>query len=435
MLPGLLLAALWTAIAVAWPVVQSLHALQLRSPERKLWLVYWLCYVACSWVPCYVEGIIRLPFYIIGALMADVYHEVRLLMVFYLVCPRFRGAERLQHMLIGQGPQLLGGLMEWVVPSLFSAAQNYPTRQATLGESSSEEDGPGTYTIIKEAGIMPTMETAKGHVVDHLNVGDVVEVVEVVDNTEEQRLRARIAASGVKPGGWISLRSRQTGTRWAVKGVQKPALLAGSSASEIFANAASAGCNPAALWMGAAATVPDSGVSDEDAWEAMAMLESQLSRADDASEGVAAQQAARMLKQMLTTLTQTGNPAMLGMAQAMMPDLAKIWANETTKAYLCELLSAQSRVSGELAAGAPAGSVSSSSSAAAGASSDVFGAKGAGFPGNATTLSAEATSSHATPASEASAGITSGSASAGSSVGAANSSGGGSSSSPAQGSA
>merc|ERR1719188_2501659 len=155
------------------------------------------------------------------------------------------------------------------------------------------EDRPGTYTVIKEAGIMLTMETAKGSVVAKLSVGDVIEVLEVVDNAEEKRLRARIDACGDKPAGWISLCSASTGTRFAVPGRLPQGPLGGAQANEVFSNAAAAGLNPGALWTGGSNNVVSPEVTSEDAWQAMAMLESNLSRADDASEGVAQRQAAQ----------------------------------------------------------------------------------------------------------------------------------------------
>merc|ERR1719265_1011930 len=97
------------------------------------------------------------------------------------------------------------------------------------------------------------------------------------------------------------------------------------------------------------------------------MLESQLARADDFSDDAGSRQAAVMLKQMLTMLVQSPNPAMLTMAQSMMPDLGKIWANDSTRAYLHDLLSTPATSEG--GGGSSAGSGSAAASTSAGSAS------------------------------------------------------------------
>jgi len=270
---------------------------------------------------------------------------------------------------------------------------------------------------------MPTMETLKGHVVDIVKVGDTVEVLEVVRNAEEQRLRARIAPSGDRAAGWISLHSEKTGTWWVERGARPLGLLGGSSASEVFAHASAAGCNLAALWTGGAGA-PDAAreVSDEDAWEAMAMLESQLSRADDPSDAGA--MAASMLKQMLTGVAQMDNPDALGGVQAMVPELGKIWANQSTKAYLRELLAAQRQEGGFLAAqqrGAPAGA-SAGSSGGSGAPSS--GASGVTAGGGGSSSAAAASGGAAGGSSGGAAGGSGSAAASGGAAGSAAASGG-----------
>eukprot|EP00429_Kryptoperidinium_foliaceum_P059661 CAMPEP_0176096614 /NCGR_PEP_ID=MMETSP0120_2-20121206/48434_1 /TAXON_ID=160619 /ORGANISM="Kryptoperidinium foliaceum, Strain CCMP 1326" /LENGTH=199 /DNA_ID=CAMNT_0017430601 /DNA_START=18 /DNA_END=613 /DNA_ORIENTATION=+ len=194
--------------------------------------------------------------------------------------------------------------------------------------------------------------TVKGTVLAKLNAGDTVKVLEVAEVEEERRVRALLE----EPSGWISLLNMDTGARWAVHEDDVGARAALPSigplpqqAGEIFANAASVGCNPSALFQqpGAVAAVE---ASPEQAWEAMALLESQLQRADDSSEDASSRQAAGMLKTMLTTLVQTGNPAMVVMAQAMVPDLGKIWANDATREYLQGLLGAGASAQASVAA-------------------------------------------------------------------------------------
>merc|ERR1740129_164595 len=164
--------------------------------------------------------------------------------------------------------------------------------------------------------------------------------------------------------GWISILNDK-GKRWAQpchglpsKGLMRDGLL---SVAEVV------GCDPAALLQGASsgAALVSQGAgpaSAADAWEAMAMLESQLSRADDPSEAAGVRQASQMLRQMLAMMTQGSNPAMLSMAHAMVPDIGKIWANENTREYLFGLLSPGQGPSGTSTG--PSGSADSSSGAA-----------------------------------------------------------------------
>merc|ERR1719160_1507563 len=94
-----------------------------------------------------------------------------------------------------------------------------PQTTVTDGQPGKEKpkDAPGPYTVIKEAGIMPTLLTAKGYLIGQLSVGQVINVVEVVHLEEERRVRARIEEPFT---GWISLLNMDNGTRWAVPGNQ-----------------------------------------------------------------------------------------------------------------------------------------------------------------------------------------------------------------------
>eukprot|EP00416_Gambierdiscus_australes_P038181 CAMPEP_0171100234 /NCGR_PEP_ID=MMETSP0766_2-20121228/52838_1 /TAXON_ID=439317 /ORGANISM="Gambierdiscus australes, Strain CAWD 149" /LENGTH=134 /DNA_ID=CAMNT_0011560025 /DNA_START=80 /DNA_END=484 /DNA_ORIENTATION=+ len=96
MLPYFLILPLWLAIAIALPLTQSLHALQQGSLKlKRTWLCYWLCFVAASWILYYFEWLISIPFYVLSFYL-DIYYEVQLLLVFYLVCPKFMGIAEIE---------------------------------------------------------------------------------------------------------------------------------------------------------------------------------------------------------------------------------------------------------------------------------------------------------------------------------------------------
>lgn len=346
--------------------------------ERRLWLFYWLCFVAFYWC----EWIVCLPFALLSPVL-DLYYEAQVVGAIYLVHPRFMGIQKLLEALtkkIGEGFQLL-------TQKIMSKVQ-MPPQTAQQGSRVAAErpaDAPGFYTVIKESGIMPTMLTAKSYLIGKLSVGQVINVVEIVHCEEERRVRARIEEPFT---GWISLLNMDNGTRWAVPGNQAhimamPGMPAMPQGTDVFANAAAAGCNPGVLFQGAGAQgpLPTEAVA-EDAWEAMALLESQLSRADDVSEDAASRQAATMLKQMLTMLVQQPNPAMLTMAQSMMPDLGKIWSNDDTRSYLHDLLTAPndnvgtSSVAGDSGSASAGGSGSASTSSSAGGSASASAGSG-----------------------------------------------------------
>lgn len=319
--------------------------------------MYWLLYAACSWVFSWCGWLIRCPFvirvpsidyqfpFLFLVPVVDLFDQLLVLVLCYLVLPQTMGIKKLPLLI----DRLFGVLLATVMSKI-----KFP-----LPEKKAAEDAPGPYTLIKAAGVMPTLHTAKGSVTRELRVGDVINVVEVVRLEEEKRVRARVE----DPPGWISLLNMESGTRWAVPGKQVPQLDASmmTQTSSVFANAAAVGCNPSALFQGVNAQQNSPGaqeVSADDAWEAMALLESQLARADDFSEDMASRQAAGMLKAMLTTLVQSPNPAALSMAQMMMPDIGRIWANESTRIYLQELLTASA---GNATSGAAPGGSSTSS--------------------------------------------------------------------------
>jgi len=73
------------------------------------------------------------------------------------------------------------------------------------------DDQPGTYVIMREAGVTETVELAK-QVVCILPAGTTVKIVEVVHRLDQKRWRGRLEEP-VK--GWISLLASNNGARWA----------------------------------------------------------------------------------------------------------------------------------------------------------------------------------------------------------------------------
>mmetsp|Transcript_29251 Transcript_29251/g.53372 ORF Transcript_29251/g.53372 Transcript_29251/m.53372 type:complete len:134 (-) Transcript_29251:148-549(-) len=88
MLPYLLILPIQLLLTVALPVVQTTHALQVKSSDRKVWLCYWLLFCAATWVLYYFEWVLKLPFYMLSLVFVDLYYEMQLLVVTYLVLPQ-----------------------------------------------------------------------------------------------------------------------------------------------------------------------------------------------------------------------------------------------------------------------------------------------------------------------------------------------------------
>jgi hypothetical protein len=304
---------LWLLFAILLPGAQSLHALRIGTiAERKLWLFYWVCFAVGSWVSYWFEWLLRVPFFILALCGIDIYYEVQVVVVLYLVLPRTLGIHRLR----GHLTSCLGSLL-----ARLSMAAPAPFR------TTSAEDGPGTYQLLCAAAVTSSFVPGPKTIVQQLAPNDVVRVLEVVPDETGTKLRARIE----EPAGWITLVNRETGKRWATayEGVPTPSRAALQDG--VMAAAAAAGLDPATILSGGGLGAVGGGagqqagpVSPEEAWEAMALLESQLARGDDASEEPGARRAAQMLRTMLTTLVQSGNPTMLTMAQTMMPDIGNI---------------------------------------------------------------------------------------------------------------
>lgn len=74
------------------------------------------------------------------------------------------------------------------------------------------KDRPGIYVLLKRAAVVPTVHmSGTKEIRVELKAGDMVEVLEVVQNPGEQRIRGRTA----QPPGWISLLDLEDGHRWA----------------------------------------------------------------------------------------------------------------------------------------------------------------------------------------------------------------------------
>jgi len=95
MFPYFMILPLWLIVAIAIPLAQSLHALQEKSADRKTWLFYWICYVVATWLLYYFEWLIHIPFYVLSFYI-DLYYEAQILLVLWLVFPKFLGIRTLQ---------------------------------------------------------------------------------------------------------------------------------------------------------------------------------------------------------------------------------------------------------------------------------------------------------------------------------------------------
>mmetsp|Transcript_7659 Transcript_7659/g.18526 ORF Transcript_7659/g.18526 Transcript_7659/m.18526 type:complete len:165 (+) Transcript_7659:241-735(+) len=91
MLPYFLLYPIWLLVSLIWPSLQSLHALHTEEPATmKLWLFYWVLYAVSGWVWEYtfLAYVLELPFYLVSALLVDLFFEAQIAVVFLLVNPK-----------------------------------------------------------------------------------------------------------------------------------------------------------------------------------------------------------------------------------------------------------------------------------------------------------------------------------------------------------
>jgi len=377
MLPVILLSILWLLVALLLPLLQTLHALQTQSTERRLWLIYWMGFSIATQLPWMVEWPLQLPFKVLAYFLIDLYYEAQLAAVLFLVWPQSRGLQKASAFMTS----LCGKAVERLLATQFvkdklasmsamiSKSSTSKTAASSGGDASGvRKDRPGAYVVLVEAGVTTNITPSPDTVIAKLKVGDRIDIEEVVVQEEEQRIRARVA----QPSGWISLLNMKSGKRWAAP--VEEAMAGGMLQDGVFSAAAAAGCNALPLLFGGAAATNanPSQVTAEEAWEAMAMLESQLARADDHSEAENVRYASTMLRQMLKVVAiQDQSAGALDMAQAMVPEIGKIWAHQDTREYFRGLLNP----SGSSGRGS-----SSSSSGAAASSSSSAGPAGAGLP-------------------------------------------------------
>lgn len=87
------------------------------------------------------------------------------------------------------------------------------------GQEDLGKDRPGVYAVLRRAAVVPTVHmSGTKEIRVELKAGDLVEVVEVVRNPGEARIRGRIA----NPPGWISLLDLEDGHRWAERQEGRP---------------------------------------------------------------------------------------------------------------------------------------------------------------------------------------------------------------------
>merc|ERR1740117_496126 len=106
MFPYIFIFPLWLVLAFMFPAVQSLHALKEKSDERRVWIFYWMSFAAAAWALYFFGWLVRLPFSIL-ALYVDIYYEVQLGVVFWLVFPKTFGIKIVQTQLESNGDKIM----------------------------------------------------------------------------------------------------------------------------------------------------------------------------------------------------------------------------------------------------------------------------------------------------------------------------------------
>ncbi|CAJ1329424.1 unnamed protein product [Effrenium voratum] len=97
MLPYVVILPLWVCLAILLPLVQTLHAIQRETADRKVWLFYWCLFCAVSIKMYYFGWLLHIPFYVIS-FFVDIYYETQLVVIAYLVYPKTLGIQRLQEL-------------------------------------------------------------------------------------------------------------------------------------------------------------------------------------------------------------------------------------------------------------------------------------------------------------------------------------------------
>lgn len=87
-------------------------------------------------------------------------------------------------------------------------------KKSTRGLGGNIGDCPGTYEIVEDTGVTPTVELcSERDLISKLQAGTLVEVLQVVPRPDLHRTRGLIS----NPAGWISLVDTRSGMRWAKK--------------------------------------------------------------------------------------------------------------------------------------------------------------------------------------------------------------------------
>jgi len=99
----------------------------------------------------------------------------------------------------------------WMHAALADSAGK-PQGEVRLRAAGANQDGTGMFAISHPCALAPSVRLAlKEDVITELEIGAVVEVVEVVRHEEQHRIRARLE----NPAGWISIEDTLNGHRWA----------------------------------------------------------------------------------------------------------------------------------------------------------------------------------------------------------------------------
>lgn len=133
MFPYFLIFPLWFLIAVVWPVLQSCHALLAKGPTeaKQLWLFYWVSFVAMSYFMFFFEWLVSIPFAILSWFLFDIYYEVQLLVLFWLLFPQTNGIKTVKEQLEQNYGALLTFAKEHIVSAVEEGSKRISKIQAT----------------------------------------------------------------------------------------------------------------------------------------------------------------------------------------------------------------------------------------------------------------------------------------------------------------
>lgn len=107
-------------------------------------------------------------------------------------------------------PKRPEGAGAWAVLVEEKEDEALPAAVADQQPEETPQDAPGRYMVLKRTAVQLTAKVGSQKFAT-LEPGCEVKVVEVVDLTEDRRVRARVE----EPAGWISLLNTESGHRWA----------------------------------------------------------------------------------------------------------------------------------------------------------------------------------------------------------------------------